>query len=94
VLPPSFLYVSVFTVPSGANSKRLTAARYWPDLAGTVDQCTVSSWRGGDTVPESNFAILKRESHQTILTPPKKWRQFEELAFRFALLRFEKPKGS
>ncbi|WP_022705306.1 helix-turn-helix domain-containing protein [Pseudorhodobacter ferrugineus] len=59
----------------------------------TVDKSTVSSWRNRGNVPERYLAILKGESHQTVLTPPIKWGQYEEFAFRLALFRFAKAKG-
>lgn len=59
-----------------------------------VDKRTVSAWRTRGGVPERYTAILDGGTHQTIMTPPLKWGQYEECAFRLALFRFTRVKAA
>jgi len=58
-----------------------------------VDKSTVSSWRHRGNVPDHHLGVLNGNSHQTVLTPPLKWGQYEEFAFKLALFRFAKARG-
>lgn len=53
-----------------------------------VDKRTVSAWRARGAVPDRYRAITSGDSHQTIMTPPRGWGEYEEYAFRLALFRF------
>lgn len=59
-----------------------------------VDKSTVSSWRSRNTLPKRYLGILTGEdAQQTIATPPIRWAEHEEYAFRLALFRLAKALG-
>jgi len=58
-----------------------------------IDKSTVSSWRSRDNLPDRYLRILHGEDKQTVATPPLKWGQYEDYAFRLALFRYAKARG-
>jgi len=52
-----------------------------------VDKRTVSAWRSRGNVPRRYVQILEGENHQTVLTPPLRWGEYEEQAFELAVFR-------
>ena len=52
-----------------------------------VDKRTVSSWRARGSVPRRYVELLEGRNHQTILTPPMWWGEYEEQAFNLAVFR-------
>ena len=58
-----------------------------------IDKSTVSSWRSRDNLPDRYLRILHGEDKQSVATPPLKWGQYEDYAFRLALFRYAKAQG-
>lgn len=53
-----------------------------------IGQSAISAWRSRGRVPERFVGILLGDDKQFFMTPPAKWAEHEELAFRLALFRY------
>lgn len=53
-----------------------------------VDRRTVSGWRARGSVPKQYLGIIDGASKNAYSAPPAIWGEYEQVAFRLALLRF------
>ena len=53
-----------------------------------VDRRTVSGWRTRGSVPKRYLGIIDGASKNAYSAPPDVWGEYEQVAFRLALLRF------
>ena len=53
-----------------------------------VDRRTVSGWRARGSVPKRYLGIIDGASKNAYSAPPEIWGEYEQVAFRLALLRF------